>query len=144
MKFDQNAVNDNDFPVLPEGEYAFEVENTTYQTSSKGNLQWKVQLRVEAPGDQRDIKVWDYFPEKENMMWKFNKFFKSIGKEGTDDTDEMKNVVGEIGFCKLKIEPAQNGYPERNKIDRYVASPTTADKPAQSKGIEISSDDLPF
>lgn len=146
MKLDPNAVNDTDFPVLPEGEYEFEVENTTYQTSKAGNYQWKVQLRIDPTGGQPSVKVWDYFPERENMMWKFNNFFKALGYDGIDDTDKMKEVVGDIGFCKLKIEPAQNGYPEKNKVDRYVASPTPAEEPkkAASKGIEVNPDDLPF
>lgn len=158
MKLDPNAVKESDFPILPEGEYAFEVENATYQ-SNKDNtgLQWKMQLRIENPGNQPDIKVWDYFPEKENMMWKFNQFFKALGKEGIDDTDEMKNTVGEIGFVKLKIEPASNGHAAKNKVAKYIASPTTADTanttaPAKSStvataavaGLDISSDDLPF
>ena len=149
MKLDPNAVNDTDFPVLPEGEYEFEVENTTYQTSKAGNYQWKVQLRIDPTGGQPSVKVWDYFPEMENMMWKFNNFFKALGYDGIDDTDKMKEVIGDIGFCKLKIEPAQNGYPEKNKVDRYVESPTPASKTletkkAASKGLDISSDDLPF
>ena len=82
----------------------------------------------------------------EYMMWKFNSFFKALGYDGIDDTDKMKEVVGDIGFCKLKIEPAQNGYPEKNKVDRYVASPTPTEEPkkAASKGIEVNPDDLPF
>lgn len=144
MRFDPNAVNDNDFPVLPEGEYQFEVENTTYQTNKAGkNYQWKVQFRIE--NGNQSVKVWDYFPEMESMMWKFNQFFKSLGYDGIDDTDKMKEVIGDIGFCKLKIEPAQNGYSEKNKIDRYLASPTPTPTPAPApKVIDISSDDLPF
>lgn len=155
MKLDPNAVKESDFPVLPEGEYAFEVENATYQ-SNKDNtgLQWKMQLRIENPGNQPDIKVWDYFPEKENMMWKFNQFFKALGKEGIDDTNEMKNTVGEIGFVKLKIEPASNGHAAKNKVAKYIASPTAKETPAApapkpetqgwSQGIDINPDDLPF
>lgn len=146
MKLDPNAVSENDFPVLPEGEYDFEVENTTHQTSSKGNLQWKVQFRID-PMDGPSIKVWDYFPELENMMWKFNQFFKAIGKEGIDDTDEMKDVIGEIGKCRLTIEPAKDGHPAKNKVGKYLAPAkgTAAPKKQEwSKGIEVNPDDLPF
>lgn len=145
MKLDPNAKKENDFPVLPAGEYEFEVENTKYQKSAAGNLQWVVELRIDPTDGNQSIKVWDYFPERENMQWKYNSFFKAIGKEGVTDTDEMKNVVREIGFCKLGIEPAKDGYSEKNKVERYVTSPATEPaKKAAPKGLDIDPDDLPF
>lgn len=149
MKLDPNAVEDNNFPVLPAGEYEFEVENTKYQVSKAGNYQWVAELRIDPTYGHDSVKVWDYFPERENMAWKYTQFFKALGKENITDTDEMKNIIGEIGFCKLTIDPAQNGYPEKNKVEKYLASPSLdtkakAETKAASKGFDINPDDLPF
>ena len=138
MKLDTNAVDDNDFPVYPEGDYEFEVENTTYQQNkNKTGYQWKVQFRIDAEGG-KTFKVWEYFIENENNQWKFNQFFKSIGMYDVDDTMEMKNVVGEIGRCHVVISPPNNGYPEKNSIKKFYPMP------AEKKEVKIDSEDLPF
>ena len=68
MKLDPNAVDDNDFPVYPEGDYDFEVENTTYQQNkNKTGYQWKVQFRIDAEGG-KTFKVW--VPERQRCCFR--------------------------------------------------------------------------
>lgn len=130
MKFDPNATEDRNFPVLPAGDYEFEVENMEHVTSRAGVLQWKATLRID-PLNAPSSKVWVYFPEKENMGWKFAQFFKSIGMGDVDDTGRMKDAIGEIGMCTLEIQPAEGPYPEKNSVKRFVPK-------------AVKEEDLPF
>lgn len=140
MKFDPNATNEEktDFPVLPAGEYDFEVENAVYKKSKSGGLMWEVTLRIDPLGELPSTKVWVYFPERQDMDWKFAQFFKSLGMT-VDDTDEMKNTVGEIGKCVLKVREAEGPYPAKNEVAKFVKAALQKD-PA----VQITSDDLPF
>ena len=139
MKLDPNAKEEErgDFPVYPEGDYDFEVENVTYQQNKKKDAyQYKVQFRIDAEGG-KSFKVWEYFKEVPSQEWKFTQFFKSIGRYNVTDSSEMKNVIREIGRCHIVIDPAKDGYKEKNKIDRYYPMPQTQEP-------EINPDDLPF
>lgn len=147
MKLNNNTTTEtkSDFPVLPEGDYEFEVENAVHQVSSKGNLQWKLQLRVDHEG--KEYKVWDYLIEKESWAWKFISFFKAIGLNNADDTDMVKDSLGRIGYCHLVIDPPKDGYSAKNAVKRYV--PQKEDRPASkddkySPPLEIRDEDLPF
>lgn len=147
MKLNPNTTDEtrSEFPVLPEGDYEFEVENAVHQVSSKGNLQWKLQLRVDHEG--KEYKVWDYLIEKESWAWKFNGFFKAIGMNSADDTDMVKDSLGMIGFCHLTIDPAKDGYSAKNVVKRYI--PQKEDKQASKKdkyspSIDIPDEELPF
>lgn len=136
MKLDPTATNEKaDFPLLEEGDYEFQVANATRQQNSKGNMQWKLQLRIDKP-DGNYAYVWEYFVEKANMQWKFNQFFRSIGKFNVTDSDEMANVVSEIGNAHIVIQKDE-GYKPKNAVDYFIEQ-------KEPEKIAISDEDLPF
>ena len=119
MKLDPTATQDtNDFPLIPEGTYDFQVENATKFQAKSGNLCWKVQLRIDMDGG-RSSKVWENLVETAANQWKFNQYFKSVGMMATD-TDDMPKSIGEIGKCFIGIEPARNGYKAKNTVKRFI------------------------
>ena len=136
MKLDPTATNEkSDFPLLEEGDYEFQVANAKYQQSTKGNMQWVLQLRIDKP-DGNWAYVWEYFPETESNQWKFNQFFKSIGKFGVKDTGEMKNVLSEIGNAHIIIKK-QEGYKDKNAVKYFIEQ-------KEPEKAAISDEDLPF
>ena len=135
MKFDRDASEDTVYPVLPAGEYDFDVEKVEYVKSKSGTMNWKITLDIES-ADGKHAKCFEYFPEKAEMGWKFAQFYKAIGWT-SDDTDDMKDAAGEVGRCYIVIEQGTNGYQDRNKVKRYIAR-------KEPQALEISSDDLPF
>lgn len=141
MKFDPNAVEEKkDFPVLKAGDYEFEVENATYKKSKTGGLMWEVVIRVDPTDGQQPSKVWVYFPERQDMDWKFAQFFKCLGME-VNDTDEMKNTIGEIGRCTLRVREAEGPYPAKNEVAKFIKK---EDELKRDPAVTIASDDLPF
>ena len=47
MKFDPNATEERSYPVLPAGEYEFDVEKVEYVRSKSGFMNWKLTLAFE-------------------------------------------------------------------------------------------------
>lgn len=139
MKLDKTVQSQGDFPVLQPGEYDFEVENAKLVKSSKGDDMWKIQLRFEQDNGP-DVTVFENVVVKDTMMWKFNSFFSSIGMDA-DDTDMVKDAIGETGRARVVIEQGTNGYQDRNTVKAYIPK----EKPkAKEKAAAPESDDLPF
>lgn len=118
MKLDPNATQENEFPLLKNGRYEFEVENATRAQSKSKNMYWKLQLRVDLP-DGSSYKVWENLTETTNMQWKFNQYFKSVGYVATD-TDEIPNTIGMIGTADIAIEPAKGEYKAKNIVKSFI------------------------
>ena len=135
MKLDKTATSQGDFPVLQPGTYDFEVEDAKLVKSSKGDDMWKIKLRFEQDNGP-DVTVFENIVVKESMMWKFNAFFASVGMDA-DDTDKIKDAIGEVGKAKVVIEKGTNGYQDRNVVKSYISK----EKKAESTS---SGDDLPF
>ena len=139
MKLDKTVQSQGDFPVLQPGEYDFEVENAKLVKSSKGDDMWKIQLRFEQDNGP-DVTVFENVVVKDTMMWKFNSFFSSIGMDA-DDTDMVKDAIGETGRARVVIEKGTNGYQDRNAIKSYIPK----EKPqAKKKAAKPEEEDLPF
>lgn len=146
MKFSAKDDNNVSYELLPEGDYEFEVEESTLQTAKKGGYQWKVTLRIDPEG-KPSRKVWEYFPETEKMEWKFSAFLKCIGlipvdSEAEFDTELMKDSVGEIGKCRLGIQASDGTYPAKNTVKSFLRPEKTELK--EDPKIKINPDDLPF
>ena len=135
MKLDKTTTSQGDFPVLQPGTYDFEVEDAKLVKSSKGDDMWKIKLRFEQDNGP-DVTVFENIVVKESMMWKFNAFFASVGMDA-DDTDKIKDAIGEVGKAKVVIEKGTNGYQDRNVVKSYISK----EKKAESTS---SGDDLPF
>ena len=117
MKLDKTVQSQGDFPVLQPGEYDFEVENAQLVKSSKGDEMWKIQLRFEQDNGP-DVTVFENIVVRDSMQWKFNSFFSSVGMDA-DDTDMIKDSIGETGRARVVIEKGTNGYQDRNTVKAY-------------------------
>jgi len=135
MKLDKTITSQGDFPVLQPGTYDFEVEDAKLVKSSKGDDMWKIKLRFEQDNGP-DVTVFENIVVKESMMWKFNAFFASVGMDA-DDTDKIKDAIGEVGKAKVVIEKGTNGYQDRNVVKSYLSKEKKAENTS-------SGDDLPF
>lgn len=139
-----NLTNENTerkFVLLPAGTYQFTVADVKHKQSKAGKPMWEIQLDVDNPNGS-NVYVFDYIVEQDNMAWKFGDFFKCIGiyHEGMS-TDEMTKAVGENGWVKIIVQPAQGAWDESNKVKGYVTK-KTAEKKETVGGIDTS--DLPF
>ena len=142
MQFNKKAATENtDYPVFAPGDYDFDVENVEYVMSKRGVPNWKITMDVESP-DNRHVKVFEYFPEQENMQWKFGAFFSCIGwdLDKIVEISEIKDAIGEVGRCRLEVEAGTNGYADRNRVKRFLSK--KAEEP--KKAPVPDSDDLPF
>ena len=135
MKLDRTATNENEYPVLKPGTYAFEVKNAEHTTSSTGNWMWKLTLQFEQENGP-DVTVFDYLVENDKNMWKFNSFLDCLGSN-LEDTNKLADCIGEVGKASVEIEEGKNGYSDRNRVKRYLPKEEEK-KPAKP------SDDLPF
>lgn len=150
MKFDPSAAEERSFPILPEGEYEFEVENAEHTISKKGNMMWKLTLRVD-PLDGPSVRVFEHIVENntDGSIRKFSAFVKSIGMVGKiEDSEQMEDAIGEIGRAKVGIQEAEGPYPEKNVIKWFLPpkeekKEEAAPKKSKKKPV-IADDDLPF
>lgn len=144
MSWDDIIENDNEFTVLPEGDYDFtivDLERKRFEGSEKMSA---------CPKAEVSIKIYDRNNQsvgsttvKENLMlnrkmeWKLCQFFTAIGlrKHGEPLKMNWNNVKGRTGRCKVIINKYTNDKgeeKENNRIDKFyepVEAPTTA--PAQ-------------
>ena len=139
-----NLTNENTerkFVLLPAGTYQFTVADVKHKQSKAGKPMWEIQLDVDNPNGS-NVYVFDYIVEQDNMAWKFGDFFKAIGiyHEGMS-TGEMTKAVGEIGWVKIIVQPAQGAWDESNKVKGYVTK-KSAEKKETAGGIDTS--DLTF
>ena len=139
MKLDRTATNENEYPVLKPGTYAFEVKNAEHTTSSTGNWMWKLTLQFEQENGP-DVTVFDYLVENDKNMWKFNSFLDCLGSN-LEDTNKLADCIGEVGKASVEIEEGKNGYSDRNRVKRYLPKEEEK-KPAKAQAKP--SDDLPF
>ena len=106
--------------ILPVGVYSFEVKNATPKTSKAGNPMITLQLTVN--GNGKTATVFDYLVGTQKTFFKVKNFCESVGIASVlvaDGVLDAADIVGRKGACKLQIEPAQDGYPEKNVVDFY-------------------------
>ena len=130
--------NSGEFPLLQPGVYRYEVVDAVHATSAAGNDMYQLRLKVFQDNGPA-VTVWDNLVEKESCELRFIQFFDSLGMD-VKDTDETKNAIGEQGTVRIKIEKGQNGYADRNRVDKYLPKEKVPATPA----LPASSDDLPF
>ena len=115
--------------LLEPGDYFFVVKSAEASISSKGNEMITIVLDVS--DETRNNTVYDYLVGTEKAYWKIRDFCRAVGlahllKEGGAITAE--DCSGKKGKCKVTIDPGENGYADRNKIEAYLTSQTFSEK----------------
>ena len=127
LGWDEEIENDDEFILLPEGDYEFEV--ISYERSrSKGSDSMPscnmavVSLRVTDGKSSTIVK--DYILLHTLTEWKVSQFFRAIGqkKQGEKVRMNWNAVVGAKGRCKVIVGKYTNDKgesKENNKIGKY-------------------------
>ena len=121
--------------IFSPGEYRFKVTKAEPQTSRAGNQMIVLQLLVK--DDKTTTTVFDHLVGTEKAFWKVKNFCKSVGISSVlvpDGKLDSADCVDRTGTVLLTIEPAEDGYPEKNVVDNYAIPPFSAKEP----------DDIPF
>lgn len=125
--WDDEISRDDEFVVLPEGDYDFEV--TAFERSrSKGSDNIPpsnmavLDIRVSDGTDCTYVK--DYLVLHSKMEWKLSQFFRAIGqkKQGEKVRMNWNAVIGAKGRCKVIVDKYTNDKgqtKENNKIVKY-------------------------
>lgn len=144
---------ENQFPVLPEGNYRIRVKEADKAVSKNGNDM--LTLQFEVSGTQKILYHYIVFlndrPEITNRM--LTQFFDSF-KDIPEGDFNMANWVGKVGACHIRHDE-YNGQ-TREKISYFIKADKQADLPAwQEPGgvnaakadddfMEYDGDDAPF
>lgn len=125
--WDDEISRDDEFVVLPEGDYDFEV--TSFERGrSKGSDSIPPSnmavLEIKITDGQNSVHVKDYLVLHSKMEWKLSQFFRSIGQKKQGETVRMNwnAVPGAKGRCKVIVDKYTNDKGqtrESNKIAKY-------------------------
>lgn len=146
MGWDDTIENDNEFTILPEGSYDFEVlgfERKRFEGSAKLSACPKAEVKIKlfdrANPDKGSSTIVENLLLNRKMEWKLCQFFTAIGmrKHGEPLRMNWGAITGKTGRCKVIV----NSYTtdkgeerENNRIDKFyepVDAPQTksGDKP---------------
>lgn len=125
--WDEEISRDDEFIVLPEGDYDFEVigfERSRSSGSEKMPASNMAILTIRVTNGKDSVKVKDYLVLHSKMEWKLSQFFRAIGqkKQGESYRMNWNAVPGAKGRCKLIVDTYTNDKgktSEINKIDKY-------------------------
>ncbi len=129
--------------MIPEGEYPFEINSATEQTSKSGNEMVKLWVHI-VDTEGKGHGIWDYLVAIDSMAYKLRHFAEATGMLPEYEQGEMTadSMVGCTGKCKVGIQPAKDGYPAKNTIKDYIKRTT----PVPAKGAvtkpKAATDDL--
>ena len=118
---------DDEFTILPEGDYDFEVtgfERGRSKGSDKIPPSNMAVLDIRVTNGRDSVTVKEYLVLHSKMEWKLSQFFRSIGQKKQGETVRMNwnAVPGARGRCKLVVEKYTNDKSETresNKIAKY-------------------------
>lgn len=146
MRYNADAANDTSSGLFPAGIYDFQVVAAEEQTSRSGNEMVKLTLHVfNDAGAKRTL--FDYLVATDRAVFKIKAFAQATGLADKFESGELDAVdmEGRSGRLKLGVEAASGSYPEKNKVDAYLAAAPGAGKPyvrpTRSKPV-MSNDDL--
>lgn len=115
----ESEISTDEFAILPEGEYDFEVADLEKTFSKAGNKMAKIVLEIVFQGHK--YKVFDNMVLMSNMKWKLAQFFECLGlkKKGTElKSMPWNQVVEKCGRVRIKHEE-YNGKTNA-KVDAYI------------------------
>jgi hypothetical protein len=146
MPFKHSATSE-EACLLEKGEYDATVKTATPKTSKRtGNAMMEMIIRVFGPDGRRE-EVFDYLVDSDKAAWKTRNFCVSAGVDyDTGEIDE-RAIEGASVRILLGVEPAQGGYPAKNKILDYLPREGDSAPPlvAKPEGEFVATDDdVPF
>lgn len=129
LDWDDEISQENEFIILPEGEYSFKVtgfERAEYEGGDKIPPCKKavIYLYIEAPnGDSTVVK--ENLMLHTKMEWKLSEFFISIGqkKHGEPLRPKWNEIIGATGRCKLGIREWKGNdgtVRQSNQVQKYL------------------------
>lgn len=116
---DEINVEEPEFTILPEGDYAFEVtkvERGRYEGGEKIPPCPKAIVSLKVFGENEEAYVTESLLLCKKMEWKISQFFLSLGlkKHGEPFKPVWNRAVGLSGKCRLEV----NHYKDKNGNDR--------------------------
>lgn len=101
------------------GTYSFVVIECEARNSKAGNPMLAVTLETQTPDGPR--KVWDYLMLVGDMRWRLREFMQGIGLTEKYESGSMSenDVMGRTGVADIIIEDGRDGYPDKNKVEKY-------------------------
>ncbi len=142
VTLEDTQATENDYPVLPDGVYEFQVEKVTgkeYVPKPGGKMgrcaEIDIQMRVDTK--EREYRVFDRLYSDPTAVWKMTAFAKSIGvfKTGMTPSALLKSADSAIGNFEVKTK-VYNGK-KQNEVKRYIFKEPVPE-------IKVSDEDLPF
>jgi hypothetical protein len=139
------------FQPIPDGDYPFEVLESTEKVSKAGNAYIAMKLGVVA-GPNREQWVWANLVPSPSMQFQVRHFCESTGLLPKYSSGQLsaRDCLGRTGMVRIKTEK-QEGYDPRNVADDYivklrdVAEPSTAQQTSGPVDIpSVAEDDIAF
>lgn len=149
----------SEFPVLSEGDYAFEVtgfERGSFPGSEKMCACNKETLTLKVESEHGTANIFDDLILHKRMEWKLSQFFRAIGqkKKGERVTMNWNAVIGARGRAHFVVNKYtnRNGQErENNKIGKYLEydesfmlKPAGVDENGFMQTSESAAEELPF
>lgn len=163
MPFNHRASASED-DLFEKGEYDASVKRATPRVSKKGSNMLELILTVYGEGRRAD--VFDYLIDGDSTAWKIRDFCGSAGIDYDAGQIDENAIQGCSVRILLGVEPAQNGYPSKNKVISYLTQeapplqepqksqpvgpkpafqrPPARSLPSPADDFVVSDDDVPF
>ena len=124
--------------IWPNGNYTATIDRVEEKVSKQGNPMHELTLTVWKGAEQRQVRDYIAYPD---MTWKLKRLAQALGVEDAFQAGKFdpEEYVGKNVALTLGIQPAKDGYDEKNTVRTYIRSNgATADS---ESGVP---DDLPF
>jgi hypothetical protein len=125
--------------ILPEGDYAFVVDDAGEKESAKGNPMIELQIVVTHNGTS--ARIFDNLVFTKTAFWKIDQFRLCTGDtlvEGQEVSLEAEDCIDRKGRCHLIVDVYEAR--SRNKVDSYL--PPAGGAVGSNSGEEP--DNIPF
>lgn len=148
MKYDPKEVEsaaNEEFPLLPDGEYEAEVIECEETVSKKGDPMFAIKLNIPDPkGGKWGYHIYDYI----SPNWfqkKFKSFFASMGQEKMYETGDIDAalLIHQFVTADIGTEDEDEQWPAKNVVLMYVKPEVAKAKNAPVVDAKDNSD-LPF
>lgn len=136
---DEQAANEQrgDFEPMPRGRYAAIIEEAEWKPTARGGKRLALTLAIQTPPHDKR-KVWDSLnvecpgsaKAEQIARGMLTRLCKAVGlTNGFRDPGELCHKMFEVD---LKIEPARDDYPPRNRVAQFVLPETAAPAPPKA------------
>lgn len=141
LSWDDYITSDEEYVLLEEGDYTFEVQDMKRQVSSNQNDMVKLTLKV--TDGSKSTTINDHLVLISSAIWKISSFLRSIGlkKHGENvPISVLEKAPGMSGRCHVAVEDYEKNGQKRqsNKISKYY------DKEEDSKPVEAVQETIPW